>query len=118
MVYQVAIIGSGILGMAHALAAAKRGLKTVVIERSPAPIGATARNFGMVWPIGQEQGERLDLALRSRAIWQDVIPQAGLWSNPCGSLQLAMNETEDQVLSEFLAYSKTAEYQVETRHSQ
>ncbi|MGK9527191.1 FAD-dependent oxidoreductase, partial [Salmonella enterica subsp. enterica] len=47
------IIGAGILGLSHAYAAAKRGLKVKVFERSATPLGASVRNFGQALVTGQ-----------------------------------------------------------------
>ena len=38
------IVGAGILGLSHAYAAAKRGLKVTVFERSETPLGASLRS--------------------------------------------------------------------------
>jgi D-hydroxyproline dehydrogenase subunit beta len=95
------IIGSGILGLAHALAAAKAGMSVEVIESTLAPQGASIRNFGMIWPIGQTPGELRDIALRSREIWLEVADQANLFNDPCGSLHLALHPIEAKLLNEF-----------------
>jgi len=97
----VAIVGAGIMGLAHAYAAASRGLKVVVFERSPRASGASVRNFGMVWPIGQPHGRLHQLALRSRARWVEVLDQAKLPYWPAGSLHVVYREDEAAVAREF-----------------
>ncbi len=65
------VVGAGILGMATARALAINGYKVQVIERSQFSIGASIRNFGMLWPIGQPDGQLYDRAIRSREIWKE-----------------------------------------------
>jgi FAD dependent oxidoreductase TIGR03364 len=103
MKYDDAVVGAGILGLAHAYHLAKRGRRVVVFERSPQACGASVRNFGMIWPIGQPAGERYQTALRSRAIWLEVLRAAQLWHDPCGSLHVAYHEDEAAVVQEFVA---------------
>lgn len=103
MKYDVVVIGAGIVGLAHALAAAKRGLSVALIERSDLAVGASVRNFGLVWPIGQPAGVRHERALRTRAIWGEVAGEAGIYLAPSGSLHLAYHPDEWAVLEEFNA---------------
>jgi FAD dependent oxidoreductase TIGR03364 len=98
----VAIVGAGILGLAHAWAAARRGLRVVVFERSPRAEGASVRNFGLVWPIGQPHGAMHQLALRSRSIWLEVLEAAHLPYQPDGSLHLVYRADEADVVREFI----------------
>jgi FAD dependent oxidoreductase TIGR03364 len=103
--YDVGVVGAGIVGLAHAYHLARRGLRVVVFERHQRAQGASVRNFGMIWPIGQPVGPLYQLARRSRAIWLEVLTASGLWHRQCGSLHLAYHEDEAQVLREFVAES-------------
>jgi FAD dependent oxidoreductase TIGR03364 len=104
--YDDAVIGSGIVGLAHAYHLARAGRRVVVFDRQRTPQGASIRSFGMVWPIGQRPGAARSLALRSQAIWLEVIREAGLWHDAAGSLHLAYREDEEAVLREFVAESR------------
>jgi FAD dependent oxidoreductase TIGR03364 len=98
----IAVVGGGIVGLAHAYLALQRGLRVVLFEREQFAIGASVRNFGLLWPIGQEPGEGLALALRSQEHWFNIARQAGLWINRNGSFHLAYHDDEWNVLQEFV----------------
>lgn len=98
-----AIVGAGIMGLAHAYALAKRGRRVIVFERNARAMGASVRNFGMLWPIGQPAGIPFQTAMRSRALWLQVLRESGLWHELTGSLHLAYHELEAAVLREFIA---------------
>jgi len=97
----VVVVGAGIVGLAHALAAARLGLSVHVVDRSPRAVGASIRNFGMVWPIGQPIGPLRARALRSRQIWLEAAAGAGFSCQPCGSIHVAYHDDELAVLTEF-----------------
>jgi FAD dependent oxidoreductase TIGR03364 len=97
----VAIVGAGILGLAHAYVAAKAGKSVVVFERSPRAAGASVRNFGMIWPIGQPAGTVLSLSLRSRELWLEILELAKLPRRETGSLHVAYRADEAAVAQEF-----------------
>ncbi|HEX9509011.1 MAG TPA: TIGR03364 family FAD-dependent oxidoreductase [Puia sp.] len=94
------VIGAGIVGLATARALALRGFSVKVFERSERAVGASIRNFGMIWPIGQTEGKMYERAIRSRDIWKELSPKANFWSEPAGSLHLAYHPDEWQVLQE------------------
>jgi len=106
----VAIIGGGIVGLAHAYMALKKGLSVVLFERDRFAVGASVRNFGLLWPIGQEPGTNLIYALKSREHWAEVAHQADLWINANGSLHLAYHADERKVLEEFVELHGSAPY--------
>src|SRR5215470_6933895 len=107
----VAVIGGGILGLAHAFAAAKLGKRVVLFERNQRASGASVRNFGMIWPIGQPHGEMHVLALRSRDIWLELLKQALLSYSAAGSLHVAYRDDEAAVLQEFAELAAGLGYQ-------
>jgi len=97
----VAIVGAGILGLAHAYAAARRGRSVVVFERHARASGASVRNFGLIWPIGQPHGTMHQMALSSRARWLELLEDARLPYWPEGSLHAVYREDERAVAREF-----------------
>ena len=77
-VFDLAIVGSGIIGLSCARAAALRGLRTVVIDREARANGASVRNFGFITVTGQERGTSWARARRTCAIWEEVARKAGI----------------------------------------
>lgn len=104
MRYDLAVVGAGIIGLAHALAAAKRGLRVVVIDRDAQPNGASVRNFGLVVVSGQEPGTSRSRAEYSRKVWLDLASAAGIAVEHRGML-VAAQRPEAMALAEAFAQS-------------
>jgi FAD dependent oxidoreductase TIGR03364 len=100
--YDVAVVGAGIVGLSIAYTAAQQNKRVIVFEKNPKAAGASVRNFGMLWPIGQPHGGNRNRALASRAIWKKITTEAGIWMVENGSLHLAYHDDEMQVLEEFV----------------
>jgi FAD dependent oxidoreductase TIGR03364 len=95
------VVGAGIVGLAVSRALALKGYSVEVFERNSKVVGASIRNFGMVWPIGQPEGKLYDRAMRSRNIWAETCSAAGIWHAPKGSVHVVYKADEWQVLQEF-----------------
>jgi FAD dependent oxidoreductase TIGR03364 len=97
------VIGAGIVGLATARALAVRGYNVAVFERNERAVGASIRNFGMVWPIGQPTGPLFDRAMLSRSIWKKTCGEARIWHDEVGSMHLAYHNDELEVMQQYAA---------------
>nr|WP_230379243.1 FAD-dependent oxidoreductase [Microbacterium sp. ZXX196] len=95
--YDVAVVGAGIVGLGHAAAAHARGLRTVVVERSPRARGATVRGSGHVGTTLQVDAHRA-LAARTRELFLSYAPRARFWLARRGTLAVATADDELEVL--------------------
>ncbi len=107
------VIGAGIVGLATARALAVKGYAVTVIDRSLKAAGASVRNFGMLWPVGQPEGTLYERALRTKEVWKDIADSAGIWYEECGSLHVAHRADEWIVLQELYEAFKTSGRPVE-----
>lgn len=97
------MVGAGIVGLAHALAAARRGLRVAVFERDARAAGASVRNFGFVTVSGQEARVTRPRALRSRDIWEEVAHSAVIPVHQRGAVIVARRREALACLEEFAA---------------
>ena len=97
------IVGAGIVGLAHALAAARHGLRVAVVDREACAVGASVRNFGFITVTGQAQGITWRRALRSRDVWAELAGPAGIAVHQRGLLVVARRPEARRVLEEFAA---------------
>ncbi|OYU76350.1 MAG: TIGR03364 family FAD-dependent oxidoreductase [Alphaproteobacteria bacterium PA3] len=98
----VIVVGMGIVGLAHAWAAAKRGKSVIVIDRQPYSVGASVRNFGFVTITGQERGEFWNLARRAKELWLEVCEQARIPILHKGLAMVARRPEATAVLESFM----------------
>ncbi|MCR9071306.1 MAG: TIGR03364 family FAD-dependent oxidoreductase [Alphaproteobacteria bacterium] len=103
------MVGAGILGLAHALAAARLGKRVVVIERDAFATGASIRNFGFVTVTGQAAGDCWTLARRSRDVWSEVAAAARIPVLHEGLIVTARHPEAEAVIDAFLNTEMGAE---------
>jgi FAD dependent oxidoreductase TIGR03364 len=94
----VCVVGAGIVGLAHALEARRRGMSVVLLERDSHAVGASVRNFGHLFVGSQPDGPSFELALRSRRRWLELGAEADLALVQTGTLLVARAEDELAVL--------------------
>jgi D-hydroxyproline dehydrogenase subunit beta len=99
--YDVVVVGAGIVGLAHAWVASRRGLRVAVVERDTQCMGASVRNFGFVTVTGQGQGDTWRRARRSRDIWEQLAPAAGIRVEHRGLWVMARRHESAAVLEAF-----------------
>lgn len=110
--YDLAVVGAGIVGLAHAYAAARRGLRVVVVERATAITGSSVRNFGHIG-TGMHSGIARQFAERARELWIELAAEAGFWLRKSGSIIVARAADELAVLEESEAGSMLTAGQVD-----
>src|ERR1700679_2831141 len=76
--FDLAVVGAGVVGLAHAYVAARRGQSVAVIDRDVRANGASIRNFGFITVTGQQRGETWRLARRTRDVWVEAAAAAGI----------------------------------------
>ncbi|NNE80214.1 MAG: TIGR03364 family FAD-dependent oxidoreductase [Silicimonas sp.] len=111
--FDLAIVGAGIMGLAHAYHAANAGLRVAVFERDAFADGASRRNFGMLALVAQSPGRQLRSAERSLACWQDLARNANVALHQAGCLFLARTPEELSVMSECQNASSTQDARFE-----
>jgi FAD dependent oxidoreductase TIGR03364 len=102
MTYDLAIVGGGIIGLAHAYTAMKAGLKVALFERHPRALGASIRNFGFITVTGQQRGEFHALAMRSRDVWLEAAAEADIAIAHRGLYVAARYAESEAILRAFL----------------
>lgn len=97
--YDLIIVGSGVLGTFHAYHALLKGLSVAVLEKNSKPEGATVRNFGQVVPSGMDRKWQ-NFGKESLKIYKDIQSQFDISIRQNGTVYLASNEEEMQLIEE------------------
>ena len=100
--YDIAIVGAGIVGLAHALAASRLGLRALVLDRDEQASGASIRNFGFITVTGQSEGTTWKRAMRSRNVWVEIAPKAGIQIVHRNECVIAHSPEALRVIEDFL----------------
>ena len=101
-VFDLAVVGGGIIGLAHAWAGARSGKRVALIERDARANGASIRNFGFITVTGQERGDSWSLARRTRDVWAELAPKAGIEIEHRGLMLMARSGEALAVIEAFL----------------
>jgi len=76
--YDLLVVGAGIVGLAHAYEATKRGLSVAIIEQNACCTGASIRNFGFITVSGQGSRDTWRRAVYSAQVWRELTYLAGI----------------------------------------
>ena len=107
---RMVIVGAGIIGTMHAVLARRQGWEVVHLDRDREPRSASVRNFGLVWVSGRAVGDELTVALRARALWEEISADvAGIGFRPDGSMTIAQRADEVAVLEQVVARPDAAD---------
>jgi D-hydroxyproline dehydrogenase subunit beta len=110
MKYDLIIVGSGILGTAHAYHAANKGLKVLILEKDNFPVGSTVRNFGQAVPSGMA-GKWFGYGVKSLKFYQDIQQQTEISVRKNGSIYIASDDDEWLLANELYNHHQTTGYQ-------
>lgn len=110
--YDLLIIGAGVLGTFHAYHALKKGLSVAILEKNTKPEGATVRNFGQIVPSGMDKKWQ-DFGKESLKIYHEIQNQFDINLRQNGTVYIASNEEEIQLIEELHQINISNDYQSE-----
>ncbi|GAB2778817.1 TIGR03364 family FAD-dependent oxidoreductase [Rhabdobacter roseus] len=107
--FDLIVVGAGILGTSHALQAARRGLKVLLLEKDNRPVSATVRNFGQVVPSGLA-GRWFEYGRRGVQQYKAIQAQYDISVRPHGSVYVASDAAEWQLAQEAAELFRAKDY--------
>lgn len=111
--FDLIVVGAGVLGTFHAYWAARRGWKTLLVERNDWPRDASIRNFGTLVPSAMAPGVWQRRGLESVAIYREIASHCPISFAATGTLYPATTPVEAAVLHEFSELGPKAGYRCE-----
>ena len=112
--YDAVVVGAGIVGLAHAYHARRRGLRVAVVDQCDGVVGASVQNFGHAC-ITAQSDVALDYARAGRRHWLDLSRRAGFWAARAGTYCVARHDDELEAMCEFAGIRPGAEVSLLTR---
>ena len=97
--FDLIVVGAGILGTSHALMAARLGKRVALLEKDNRPVSATVRNFGQVVPSGLA-GCWHHYGRRSVELYKEIQQEWDLTVRAHGSVYVASDAEEWQIAQE------------------
>ena len=107
--YDLAIVGGGMLGVAHAYHALRAGKRVAILEKNLRPEGATVRNFGQIVPSGMDAKWQA-YGRKSLEVYTSLQQQADISVSSYGSIYLASDEEEMTLLEELARINQDNDY--------
>lgn len=94
-VYDVVVLGCGIVGSACALECARAGMSVAVVEQDTPGSGATAAGMGHI-VVMDDSPAQFALTSYSRALWNEMAAElpASVEFNGCGTIWIAADDEE------------------------
>ncbi len=110
--YDLIIVGAGILGASHAYQAAQQGLKVLLLEKDNQPVSSTVRNFGQIVPSGMA-GRWFDYGRRTLELYRQWQAETDLSLRQNGSIYVASDDDEWQLVNELFDRRRAENYPCE-----
>lgn len=107
--YDLIVVGSGVLGTFHAIHAARMGKKVLLTEKDQYPVSATVRNFGQVVPSGMAS-DWFPYALRATELYKEIQQESDISVRNNGTLYIPSDQEELQLILELKTKMEEADY--------
>ena len=108
--YDLIVVGSGVLGTFHAIHAARMGKKVLLTEKDQYPVNATVRNFGQVVPSGMAS-DWFPYALRATELYKEIQQEFDISVRNNGTLYIPSDQEELQLILELKTTMDQSDYE-------